>query len=83
MDDHVRTSRNHDKRIEIDVIDDDSESDPIATDAFEPTHHAPGSPEKIEVLIQRLEARQPLWHPLDRQQFDRLQAAYDIRILEW
>jgi len=33
--------------------------------ATAPTCAAPGSPEKIAILMQRAQSRQALWHPLD------------------
>ena len=45
----------------------------VATDFYgnppapaEPTDAQPGSPDKIEVLAARAQAREKLWHPLDR-----------------
>ena len=32
---------------------------------FAPTDALPGSEEKVHVLAQRVQLRQPLWHPLD------------------
>ena len=44
-------------------------SDGEETNYFLPTTAAPGSCEKVAVLIARQAAGQPLWHPQDRVDF--------------
>jgi hypothetical protein len=46
------------------MITDNSENDPELSSG-DPTHHEPGSQEKIEVLRRRLESGQYLWHDHD------------------
>ena len=41
---------------------------PTAED--QPTKHLPGTPEKIEILKERLENGEELWHPDDRKFYD-------------
>lgn len=35
-----------------------------------PTAALPGSPEKLDILAERLRRGLPLWHPADRQNYD-------------
>jgi hypothetical protein len=37
---------------------------------FRATHAMPGTPDKLDVLAERVRLGQPLWHPADRQDFD-------------
>ena len=37
---------------------------------FRATHAMPGSPDKLDVLAERVRLGQPLWHPADRQDYD-------------
>jgi hypothetical protein len=37
---------------------------------FESTGAMPGTREKLEALAERLRRGLPLWHPLDRQEYD-------------
>jgi hypothetical protein len=54
----------------------DEDFDPSgASDKFEPTDAPAGSPEKIEVLRQRVESGLPLWHYKDRVDFTGLTGA--------
>ena len=46
--------------------DRDDDWEPVLTDDFHPTDVPSGSPEKVEVLRQRVELGQPLWHARDR-----------------
>jgi hypothetical protein len=54
----------------------DEDFDPSdCRDEFEPTDAPAGSPEKIEVLRQRVELGLPLWHAKDRVDFTGLTGA--------
>jgi len=48
---------------------------PNAGDEFIPTEAPAGSAEKIEVLAQRVERGEPLWHPKDRHDYRGLTGA--------
>jgi hypothetical protein len=37
---------------------------------FRATHAMPGTPDKLDVLAERVRLGQPLWHPADRQDYD-------------
>jgi hypothetical protein len=53
----------------------DEDFDPSDRNEFEPTDAPAGSPEKIEVLRQRVELGLPLWHAKDRVDFTGLTGA--------
>lgn len=44
----------------------DEDFEPLAGEGFLPTDAPPGTAEKIDVLRQRVELGQPLWHDEDR-----------------
>ncbi|HWB00524.1 MAG TPA: hypothetical protein VG713_18655 [Pirellulales bacterium] len=44
----------------------DEDFAPSVTDDFVPTDAPAGSPEKLEILAQRIQQGLPLWHPDDR-----------------
>ena len=48
---------------------------PEVSDDFEPTDAPAGSPDKIEILRQRVELGQPLWHLEDRVDYSGLTGA--------
>jgi len=48
---------------------------PHVTEEFQPTDAPAGSPEKIEVLAQRVMRGEPLWHPEDRSDYSGLTGA--------
>jgi hypothetical protein len=37
---------------------------------FQATRAMPGTPDKLDVLAERVRTGQPLWHPADRQDYD-------------
>jgi hypothetical protein len=43
-----------------------------AAEQFEATRAMPGTPDKLDVLAERVRLGQPLWHPADRQDYDDL-----------
>jgi hypothetical protein len=43
--------------------------EPLENDGFEPTLAVPGSEEKLDVLVGRIQVGNPLWHPDDRVDF--------------
>lgn len=45
---------------------------PVETENFRSTSAPAGSPEKLEVLAQRVSAGLPLWHPEDRNDYSGL-----------
>ena len=53
----------------------DEDFDPTESYEFAPTDAPAGSPEKIEVLRQRVELGLPLWHSNDRVDFTGLTGA--------
>jgi len=44
--------------------------DETLQDHFRATHAMPGTPDKLDVLAERVRLGQPLWHPADRQDYD-------------
>lgn len=44
----------------------DYEPEEMETNQFDSTNALPGSDEKLDVLAQRVQSGQPLWHPSDR-----------------
>jgi hypothetical protein len=53
----------------------DEDFAPVESDEFTPTDAPAGSPEKIEVLAQRILRGEPLWHPADRTDYAGLTGA--------
>jgi hypothetical protein len=53
----------------------DEDFAPVETDQFVPTEAPAGSPEKLEVLAQRLREGLPLWHRNDRADYSGLTGA--------
>ncbi|MGD9648117.1 MAG: hypothetical protein AB7U73_20560, partial [Pirellulales bacterium] len=49
--------------------DDPRDADTLS---FQPTDAMPGTEEKLQVLIKRLDAGLPLWHPSDRRHLPEL-----------
>ncbi len=48
----------------------DFEPPEVASDEFAATDAMPGTPEKLEVLAERVRIGHPLWHPLDRDEIE-------------
>lgn len=48
---------------------------PVETSEFKPTLAPAGSPEKLDVLAQRVALGLPLWHPEDRNDYSGLTGA--------
>ncbi len=48
----------------------DYEPQPQASDGVEATKAIPGTPEKLDVLAERLRCGLPLWHPRDRLDYE-------------
>ncbi len=44
--------------------------DESAQEHFEATRAMPGTPDKLDVLAERVRLGQPLWHPADRHDYD-------------
>ncbi len=53
----------------------DEDFAPVATEDFTPTDAPAGSRSKLEVLAERVERGQPLWHPDDRVDYGGLTGA--------
>lgn len=54
----------------------DFEPDDVAKDDFSATEALPGSPEKLDVLAERVRRGLPLWHRSDRRDCENLAEAY-------
>jgi hypothetical protein len=48
----------------------DFEPQSLAGNRYAATEAMPGTQEKLDILAQRLESGQPLWHPSDRKEYD-------------
>lgn len=53
----------------------DEDFRPLENDEFEPTNAPAGSDDKIELLRQRVQSGQPLWHGEDRRDYSGLTGA--------
>ena len=53
----------------------DEDFAPIADEEFQPTNAPAGSDDKIELLRQRVQSGQPLWHGEDRRDYTGLTGA--------
>ena len=48
----------------------DFEPESLAQSRYAATEAMPGTPEKLDILAERLERGLPLWHPSDRREYD-------------
>jgi hypothetical protein len=46
---------------------------------FQATGAMPGTPDKLDVLAERVRLGQPLWHPADRQDYDEVTGPLTLR----
>ena len=53
----------------------DEDFAPAESDEFAPTEAPAGSPEKLEVMAERIAMGLPLWHPEDRSDYSGLTGA--------
>jgi len=53
----------------------DEDFSPADSDEFVPTEAPAGSPEKLEVMAERIAMGLPLWHPEDRSDYSGLTGA--------